>query len=149
MCVCHCRSNPIREKKPDFNEVKLIYTLIPHTEDTLQFIVDTAVTYILVIESEALMRQIIGMSPELEDSLGKMILLCTKGSPDYNLQGLINILSNLKHHDVVERNVPIPLLFDCDPAGFQHIGTIKYNSPDGIKRKIEGHKPTAFLAFIK
>ncbi|KAI9623503.1 hypothetical protein KEM48_009398 [Puccinia striiformis f. sp. tritici PST-130] len=105
----------------------------PIRGDILALIPPTRSIERLEVKEECFLAQIIRIAKRLQQRLGPMISIGCQGSPSFNTRAFIYMLS--KHPDVVKRKIPILLLFDGDPAGFTHMGSIKYNSPNGIRRR--------------
>ncbi|GJE94903.1 DNA topoisomerase IV alpha subunit [Phanerochaete sordida] len=99
-------------------------TLIPLSEEIERFEVDDDLSWVLVIEKEAVYQTICRLNlAEHPDLPGPGLLITGKGYPDLATRQLVSTLSeNLPH------SVPIIALVDCDPYGLDIMSVYKYGS---------------------
>ncbi|KAH9484960.1 Meiotic recombination protein SPO11 [Psilocybe cubensis] len=99
-------------------------SLIPHGEDIETFGLDEDVTWILVVEKEAIFQTLCRLQlPSHESMPGKGIIITGKGYPDVATRHLVKSLA-----DALSKRIPILALMDADPFGLDILSVYKFGS---------------------
>ncbi|CAE6434409.1 unnamed protein product [Rhizoctonia solani] len=103
----------------DFEE-----TLIPTGEDIINVNVDEDLSWVLIVEKEAIFQTLCTLGfASVHPSIGKGIIVTGKGYPDLATRQLVSIFSyELPEH------IPILCLVDADPHGMDILSVYKFGS---------------------